>query len=275
MIATKESLKALCQVKLLRDMHNDNVLALMDFSSRLFIPWIGIFCAHKAAHDSKDLELLLELASRKASFIDTEQENTCWRKVAELATVEIVNNITDVLASPRFVKIDGGILEEVLRRVRSPGPWTEETVTVSTGWKNQGTCEPNAHGYYLRVQQRGKYDDFKDVHVWIHLQEEVTDTSAMRFTIGTVHVSIVDAEITAKACEESDEDMSDDSIKAEDIKGSRYGKVLILGDEKSYVGWWALVDEEQRNQYNGIIITGALLSLIFRREFQGSRNSAW
>ncbi len=51
-----------------------DVSGLLDFSSRLLMPWAGIAFVREAVRDSKDSTLLVKLASRSAMFDGTDEE---------------------------------------------------------------------------------------------------------------------------------------------------------------------------------------------------------
>jgi hypothetical protein len=203
MLGTKKNFEALCQIQLLETMESDSVLALLDFSSRLLMPWIGLCCAHYAAYKSENAELLMELVSREMTLVDTEDQ-AVWREVVDHAMTRIVKKISDA-------SIGETELEQFIPRIHS-GPWCESSFS-SLLVKKCEESEKNAQGHYLALKRSKE----KELGAFVYFG----GTNDLLFKVGTEKVWMVAAEVTAKARDDGN-DIKRSMSEAEDPTYQRY-----------------------------------------------------
>ncbi len=129
MLATKQNREDLNEIKLFQDMSKKNVMALLDFSARLLMPWIGMCCAHKAAQESGDVELLLEIISRNAAALQDAQEERHWQKVVDLARCSALNKIAKALQRADSACMGEAWIQQLVTSIQ-PGPWIKEEVSI-------------------------------------------------------------------------------------------------------------------------------------------------
>ena len=201
MLITKQNRTALQEIKLFDDIRVDKVIGLLDFSSRLLMPWIGVCCAHNAVEESSDVGLLLRVVSHTPSFGDAEEEADYWREVVDLAASRIAADIHKAIASPTFAKMGEYALGKVVACMQ-PGGWISDTFTIaSTG--NESAA--NAQGHCLQLGRAKE----EQLDVFVKMQPSMTDRL---FKIGSKKVSMVEAAVTAKATTGSDRKRSFDVV---------------------------------------------------------------
>ncbi len=137
-----------------------NISGFLDFSSRLLMPWAGIHVVREAIRDSKDAELLLELASRRDMFVGTNEEAD-WKGVLGLLPRQIAVVLEEAVMSPAFGNIDIKMLEDIVGCTEE-GDWSEETLQVlPCGNNNKVSLKSltNSQGFYLVVEYAGQGAD--------------------------------------------------------------------------------------------------------------------
>ncbi len=72
MIVSEQHCRSADTNKAFKSMAPADIFGLLDFSSRLLMPWAGIPYIREAVRDSKDTEFLFYVASKRAMFDGTD-----------------------------------------------------------------------------------------------------------------------------------------------------------------------------------------------------------
>ncbi len=161
MHATKENRGALGLFKFFKETTAGNVCALLDASARLFIPWIGLGCAHKAAQETTDVDLLLKLVLRDSNAtlcLEDAEDESCWRQIVELAISGIARNIIKAAKHPEFRSIGEDLLEQIVLRVEA-GTWIEETFHIELAEDAERRRRRSQHGVSLLLNYGDRFGE--------------------------------------------------------------------------------------------------------------------
>jgi hypothetical protein len=190
MLTTKNNRAALCKIKLFNNVNSQNVIPLLEFSARLFMPWIGICCAQKAAQESDEVELLLDLVTWKSTFED-EAEKNLWDSVVKIAIsrMALAENIVKAWHLPGFGKLEESQLMEILYHVSS-GPWTRQTFSVALTDDMKTRSGPDAHGNFIMLRKT----QLGDVGVYVDMEQAKVERT---FKLGDLNVAMVEARFEA------------------------------------------------------------------------------
>jgi hypothetical protein len=153
MIASKKLCRSIGAAKA---MPPEQVLVLLDFSSRLLMPWAGIMFARHAVQDSSDAKFLLEIASRAAMFKCADEEAD-WNEVLDLVSQRIALVMEEAAVLPQFSQMGLGMMQRVVGHV-TDGPWTDGTVHRIPCTRGGDKEEEEEEGYWRsQVDANGVY----------------------------------------------------------------------------------------------------------------------
>jgi hypothetical protein len=127
----------------------ENVLALLDFSSRLLMPWAGIAFVREAVRESKDTAMFFEVASRRAMFDGTDEE-AAWKEVVDIVCQRLAVVVEEAVASPEFECLSIEMLGSIVGYI-TDGEWSEETVYAMPCESNEGQMRSkvNSQGFCI------------------------------------------------------------------------------------------------------------------------------
>jgi hypothetical protein len=153
MTAPKEHCGSTDTNKTAKSMDTADVFGILDFSTRVLMPWAGIACVRDAVRDSKDAEFLFALLSRRAMFDGTDGE-AAWKDVMDLVCQRLAVFVEEAAASPEFGHLGMEVLERVVGYI-SGGEWSEETVYVCP-CDNLKSClsQANSQGFRMFATQQ-------------------------------------------------------------------------------------------------------------------------
>jgi hypothetical protein len=173
----------------------ENVCSFLDFSSRLLMPWAGIYVAREALVESKGAKFLLELASRKATLACTEEAEADWRDVFGSLPERIASLVEEAVLLPAFGLIDMKMLEDIVGCIKE-GSWSEETLHVFPCDQNieNLNSRSNSQGFYLNTRKATKDGN---TGAYIYRSRSALMSPWTQYTV-------VDCTVTARACQGGD-----------------------------------------------------------------------
>jgi hypothetical protein len=196
MLVSQKYCRSVTANKIFKSMAPADIFGLLDFSSRLLMPWAGIAYVREALHGCKDIELLLGLASKRTMFDGTDEEAE-WKEVLDLVCQRMALVVEEVAASPEFAHIGIKMLECMVGYI-THGEWSEETVHVVPCENKVGhlRSKVNSQGFHMRIEEGQNVKRFgvfidTDSAGFVSLQHPTTLPSCVPV--------VADSEVTAKA----------------------------------------------------------------------------
>jgi hypothetical protein len=193
MLIKKENKTSIRQIKLFQELSAEDLFGLVEFSSSLLMPWIGIYCAQAAAKNSSDIKVLMGLASRRAIFDGTDEESE-WREAMGFVARSIAKSLGEAATWPCFADVCADFIDEIMEHA-SEGAWSEEIelfvpceAPSRTFWKSQ----TNSQGVYLE----GAVKEEKAFSLLISMDENSTRHF---LRLGRTKTALVNDCITARS----------------------------------------------------------------------------
>jgi hypothetical protein len=153
MVVSKQHCRSSDSNMIFKSMAPADIFGLLDFSSRLLMPWAGISYVREAVRDSTDAVFLFEVASKRALFDGTDEEAE-WKEVQDLVCQRMALVVEEAAASPEFGQVGIEMLEHVVGYILD-GEWSEETVHTFP-CRDKVDClrsQVNSQGFHMRIEE--------------------------------------------------------------------------------------------------------------------------
>jgi hypothetical protein len=199
MMVSKQHCRSPAANQIFKKMAPADVFGLLDFSSRLLMPWAGIAFVREAVRDSKDAAFLCKIACKMVGFDGTDEE-AAWKEVVDLVCQRMALVVEEAAALPEFGLMSMETLKRVVRYI-ADGEWSEEIVYhVPRGSQEDHVkSKVNSQGFYLYVEGGQKLPQNVQkfgFHIDLH-----STASQNAKTLSSRVLIIADSEIKAKARE--------------------------------------------------------------------------
>jgi hypothetical protein len=176
MIVSKKHCRSAATTKVFKSMAPADIFGILDFSTRILMPWAGIAFVREAVRDCKDAKLLVELASRSAMFDGTDEEAE-WQEIMERVSLLLALVLEEAAALPEFLHVGMDMLERVVVHIECE-KWSEETVLVlPCGGAAIGhlKSQVNSQGYYMNIKEgENQQGMHKPLGAFINMDAAVT-----------------------------------------------------------------------------------------------------
>jgi hypothetical protein len=190
--------EALCRVDFFASMCRQNVNDLLEFSARLFMPHIGVCCAYKAARETTDMDILLDLLSRETSY-DNSDDIEQWKEVTKLALFGISHQINKAAMLPGFQALGEDMLEKIIALITTCELDNSVIELTESGSGSEKSGAKLSSGHYLSLGR--SRSGAMSVHIQVRSNAEA---SSRTFNLGNEKYSVLHVGITASTFRGSD-----------------------------------------------------------------------